>query len=318
METGKGSVVNLLVTGGELKVGEFIVAGGAYGKVRTMLDWRGKPKGKAGPSTPVVVTGFKDLPKFGDKFVEVDDEKMARKMATINANAVAGEVADTNVTSVDLLRMMSSADNAKVFNVIVKGDVLGSVTSVIDNLKMIDTGGEVVLNIVASGVGDVSENDVYMAVGENTVIYGFNVDVPAGPKRIATRDGVAVRTFKVIYELLDDAKLEMEKLLPEEVVETEMGEMKVLGVFRTERNEVIAGGEVLTGVVKAGMLVRAVHEKAVIGEGEVESVQKEKMDVKELAAGETGGLRLKTKGKVSLAVGDRLKFFTVEVRQKKL
>ncbi len=283
-----------------------------------MLDWRGRPKGKAGPSTPAVVTGFKELPKFGDKFLEVADEKMARKMAALNANAEAGGAASANVTSGDLLRMMSSADNAQTFNVIVKGDVQGSVTSVVDNLKMIDTKGEVVLNVVASGVGDVSENDVYMAVGENTVIYGFNVGIPAGVEKIASRDGVAVRTYKVIYELLDDAKHEMEKLLPEEVVETEVGEMKVLGVFRTERNEVIAGGEVLTGKVVAGAKLRAVHEKAVIGEGEVVSVQKEKMDVKELVAGETGGLQIKTEHKVALAVGDRLKFFTRETKQKKL
>ena len=136
METGKGCVVNLLVTGGELKVGEFLVAGKAWGKVRTMLDWRGKPKGKAGPSTPVVVTGFKELPKFGDKFDEVGDEKMARKTALLNAQAESGEMASANVTSADLLRMMNVADNAKVFNVIIKGDVLGSVTSVVDSLKM--------------------------------------------------------------------------------------------------------------------------------------------------------------------------------------
>ena len=318
METGKGATVNLLVTGGELKVGEFIVAGGVYAKIRTMLDWKGRPKGKAGPSTPVIVTGFKDLPKFGDRFIEVADEKLARKMAVLNANNEAGDGASSNVTSVDLLRMMSSADNAKMFNVIVKGDVQGSVTSVIDNLKMIDTGGEVVLNIVASGVGDVTENDVYMAVGENTVIYGFNVGMSVGVEKIAGRDGVSVKTFKVIYELLDDAKSEMEKLMPDKVTETEMGEMKVLGVFRTERNEVVAGGEILTGSVKPGMKLRALHEKVAIGEGEVESVQKEKMDVKELVSGETGGLRIKTERKMGLVVGDRLKFFVRETSRKKL
>ena len=318
METGKGSVVNLLVTGGELKTGEFVVAGAAYGKIRTMLDWQGKPKGKATPSTPVTVTGFKELPNFGDRFIEVKDEKTARKMALLNAQAIADETASANVTSTDLLRMMNTADNSKVFNVIVKGDVLGSVTSVVDSLKMIDTHGEITLNIVSSGVGDINENDVYLSAGDNTVIYGFNVSVPINISKMAARDNVPIRTYKVIYELLDDAKHEMEKLLDAEVVETDTGEMKVLGVFRTERTSVIAGGEVLKGDVKPGYFARVVRDKKYLGEAEIVSTQKEKIDVKELVAGETGGLALKTASKIDLAVNDRLKFFTREVKKRTL
>ena len=318
METGKGSVVNLLVTGGELKTGEFIVAGSTYGKIRTMLDWQGKPKGKATPSTPVTVTGFKELPSFGDRFVEVKDEKTARKMALLNAQAAADETASANVTSTDLLRMMNTADNSKVFNVIVKGDVLGSVTSVVDSLKMIDTHGEITLNIVSTGVGDINENDVYMAAGDRTVIYGFNVSVPVNISKMAARDNVEVRTYKVIYELLDDAKHEMENLLDAEIIEEDKGEMKVLGVFRTEKTSIIAGGEVLSGDVKPGYLARVVRDKRYIGEVEVTSTQKEKMDVKELVAGETGGLALKTNQKIELAVNDRLKFFTRETKKRTL
>ena len=318
METGKGSVVNLLVTGGELKTGEFVVAGAAYGKIRTMLDWQGKPKGKATPSTPVTVTGFKELPNFGDRFIEVKDEKTARKMALLNAQAIADETASANVTSTDLLRMMNTADNSKVFNVIVKGDVLGSVTSVVDSLKMIDTHGEITLNIVSSGVGDINENDVYLSAGDHTVIYGFNVSVPINISKMAARDNVPIRTYKVIYELLDDAKHEMEKLLDAEVVETDTGEMKVLGVFRTERTSVIAGGEVLKGDVKPGYFARVVRDKKYLGEAEIVSTQKEKIDVKELVAGETGGLALKTTSKIDLAVNDRLKFFTREVKKRTL
>ncbi len=318
METGKGSVVNLLVTGGELKTGEFIVAGNTYAKIRTMVDFKGKPKGKATPSTPVTVTGFKELPDFGDKFVEVADEKTARKMALLNANAASDAAASANVTSTDLLRMMNTADNSKVFNVLIKGDVLGSVTSVVDSLKMIDTKGEVTLNIVATGVGDVTENDVYMATGENTVIYGFNVTVPTNIAKMAARDGVPIKCYKVIYELLDDAKHEMENLLDAEVVEEEMGEMKVEGVFRTEKTSIIAGGEMLRGKVKAGMLARAMRGKEELGEVEVTSVQKEKMDVPELTEKEIGGLALKTEHKINLQIGDRLKFFTREMRKKTL
>ncbi|MBR3328986.1 translation initiation factor IF-2 [Candidatus Saccharibacteria bacterium] len=318
METGKGSVVNLLVTGGELKTGEFIVAGSTYGKVRTMLDWQGKPKGKATPSTPVTITGFKELPNFGDKFIEVKDEKTARKMALLNAQAAADESASANVTSSDLLRMMNVADNSKVFNVIIKGDVLGSVTSVVDSLKLIDTHGEITLNIVSTGVGDINENDVYMAADENTIVYGFNVSVPINISKMAARDGVKIRTYKVIYELLDDAKHEMENLLDAEIIEEDKGEMKVLGVFRTEKTSIIAGGEVLKGEVKPTYLARIVRDKKYLGEAEVTSVQKEKIDVKELIAGETGGLAMKTTTKIDLQINDRLKFFTRETKKRTL
>ena len=318
MEVGKGSVVNLLVTGGELKVGEFIVAGNAYGKIRTMLDFRAKPKGKATPSTPVTVTGFKELPNFGDRFIEVSDEKTARKMALLNAQASADESMSSNVTSTDLLRMMNTADNSKVFNVIIKGDVLGSVTSVVDSLKMIDTNGEITLNIVATGVGDITENDVYMAEGGETVIYGFNVSVPTNISKMAARDGVSIRTYRVIYELLDDAKGEMEKLLPAEIVETETGEMKIKGVFRTEKTAIIAGGEVLKGEVKPQYLAKVMHGKEEIGEVEVESVQREKIKVESLVEGETGGIALKLEKKLTLEIGDRLKFFMREVKKRKL
>lgn len=318
MEVGKGSVVNLLVTGGELKTGEFIVAGSTYAKVRTMVDFRGKPKGKATPSTPVTVTGFKELPNFGDRFIEVKDEKTARKMAFLNANSAADASASANVTSSDLLRMMNTADNSKVFNVLIKGDVLGSVTSVVDSLKMIDTKGEITLNIVATGVGDITENDVYMATGENTVIYGFNVTVPTNIAKMAARDGVQIKCYKVIYELLDDAKSSMEELLDAEIIETETGEMKVEGVFRTEKTSIIAGGEMLKGKVAAGMLARVMHGKEDLGEVEVSSVQKEKIDVAELVSGEIGGLALKTEHKINLTIGDRLKFFTREKKKRTL
>ena len=318
METGKGSVVNLLVTGGELKTGEFIVAGNTYAKVRTMLDWQGRPRGKATPSTPVTVTGFKELPSFGDRFEEAKDEKTARKMALLNAQAASDESASTNVTSSDLLRMMSTADNSKVFNVIVKGDVLGSVTSVVDSLKLIDTGGEITLNIVHTGVGDISENDVYMAAGDNTVIYGFNVNVPINISKMAARDGVPVRIYKVIYELIDDAKREMENLLEAEIVEEDKGTMKIKGVFRTEKTSIIAGGEVLDGDVKAGYLARVIQGKKQIGEAEVISVQMEKNKVDNLVAGETGGLALKTTSKIDLQIGDRLEFFTRESKKRTL
>lgn len=316
MEVGKGSVVNLLVTGGELKVGEFIVAGRTYGKVRTMLGWDGKPKSKATPSTPVVVTGFKELPNFGDKFEEVADEKTARKLALLNAQAENEESASANVTSSDLLRMMTTSDNTKVFNVLVKGDVQGSVTSVVDSLRLIDTNGEITLNIVSTGVGAVSENDIYMASGSRTVIYGFNVTVPNAIAKMAERNGVPVRVYRVIYELLDDAKREMEKMLDAEVVETETGKMTIKGVFRTEKTEIIAGGEVKEGKVAPGMLGRVYRKKELLGEVEVISVQEGKITVPTLSQGEIGGISLKTTKKIQLELEDRIEFFVREYKKK--
>ncbi len=318
MEVGKGSVVNLLVTGGELKTGEFIVAGKTYAKVRTMVDWKGKPKGKATPSTPVIVTGFKELPNFGDKFEEVSDEKTARKMALLNAQAEANDSANTNVTATDMLRMMNVADNTKTFNVIVKGDVAGSVTSVVDSLRLIDTQGEITLNIVSTGVGAISENDIYMASGGKTVIYGFNVTVPNAIAKMAERNGVPVRVFRVIYELLDDAKRNMEEMLDAEVTETDTGELEVKGVFRTEKTEIITGGQVRKGRVAPGMLGRAYRKKDLLGEFEVSSTQEGKINVPSLAEGEIGGLSLKTTKKIQLEIGDTLKFFVREYKKKKI
>lgn len=318
METGKGSVVNLLVTGGVLKTGEFVVAGKAFGKVRTMLNWQGKPLGKASPSVPVTVTGFKELPNFGERFVEAENEKAARKMALLNSQAMASETAATNVTATDLLRMMNVADNTKAFNVIVKGDVLGSVTSVVDSLKLIDTKGEITLNVIATGVGDVTENDVYLAAGDGTVIYGFNISVPTNIAKLAARNGVDIRNFKVIYRLLDDAKHSMEQLLDKEVVETEVGEMKLKGVFRTEKTYVIAGGEMLKGRVEPGDVARALRGKEVLGEATVESIEKEHVEAKELVEKEVGGLKLNTERKLALEVGDRLVFIKREIKQKTL
>ena len=144
------------------------------------------------------------------------------------------------------------------------------------------------------------------------------MEIPTNIAKMAARDKVAVKRYKVIYELLDDAKAEMAKLLDAEVVEEETGEMKIKGVFRTEPSAIIAGGEILNGRVSAGMLGRVMHEKEQIGEIEVESVQREKIAANELVAGETGGIAFKLSKRLTIEVGDRVEFFTRELKQKKL
>lgn len=318
METGRGAVVGLLVEQGLLKPSSFLVAGTAYGKVRTLLDFAGKPIRQAGPSTPVTITGFKELPQFGDSFEVFKSEKEARVRIAEARVEQERERASTNVTSADLLKLMTQQHEAEDFNVIVKADVQGSLTSVVDSLKLIETSGQVSLHIVGSGVGNITENDVRLAADGKTVIYGFNVDLPPAVKQLATRERSEVRLYRVIYELLDDAKASMEKLLAPEVVETEIGTLTIKGVFRTLKDQVIAGGEVTSGKISSGLLVRAKRGDEILGEAELTSVQREKQEAKEVFEGEMCGLSLKTERKLLLEEGDRLEFFTRELVQRTL
>lgn len=318
METGRGSVVGLLVEHGKLHPGNFLVAGTAYGKVRTLLDFKGKALKEAGPSTPVTVTGFKDLPQFGDTFNLYKTEKEARQATVANRLEREREAASTNVTSADMLKMMSQKQDAEEFNVIVKADVQGSLTSVMDSLRLIDTGGAVTLRIVGSGVGNITENDVHLAATEGTVIYGFSVELPPAVKRQAARDKVEVRLYKVIYELLDNARASMEALLAPEVVETEVGALTIKGIFRTLKDEVICGGEVTSGKITPGLLVRAKRGDELLAEVEVTKVQRQQSEVKEVFEGEMCGLSLKTTKKLQLEEGDKLEFFTRELVKRTL
>lgn len=318
METGRGSVVGLLVEQGELKPGAFLVAGTAYGKIRTLLDFKGKPIKSAGPATPVTITGFKELPQFGDVFNIVKNEKEARQ-ATQHARIEREKnAASTNVTSADMLKMMTQKHESQDVNVIVKADVQGSLTSVIDSLRLVDTGGEITLRVIGSGVGNISESDVRLAADGNTIIYGFNVELPPAVKRLAMRDKVQVRIFKVIYELLDDARSSMEAMLAPEVVETEIGKLTIKGVFRTLKDEVIAGGEVTTGKVMPDVLARVKRGDEQLAEVEVTKVQRQQQEAKEVFEGEMCGLSLKTAKKLELQEGDTLEFFSRELVKRTL
>lgn len=317
MEVGRGSVVGLLVEQGLLKPSSFLVAGTSYGKVRTLLNFAGKPIKQAGPSTPVTVTGFKELPQFGDSFEVVKNERDARARAAEARLEQERNAASTNVTSADLLKLMKQKHEVQDFNVIVKADVQGSLTSVMDSLRLIETNDEVTVNIVASGVGNISENDIRLA-GSGTIIYGFNVDLPPAVKRLAAREKVEVRIYRIIYELLEDARSSMEALLAPEVVETEIGILAVKGVFRTLKDQLILGGEVMTGKVQSGLLVRIKHGDEQIGEAEVTSVQRQQQEAKEVFEGELCGVSLKTTKKILAEEGDTLEFFTRETVKRTL
>lgn len=318
METGRGAVVGLLVEHGQLKPGQYLVAGTTYGRIRTLQNFRGETIKQAGPSTPVNVTGFKELPQFGDVFHLAKNEKDARTRAASARLEQEKMAATTNVTGADILKLMNQKHDAEDFNVVVKADVQGSLTSVVDSLKLIETNGEVNLQVIGTGVGNITEKDVHLATGANNVIYGFNVDLPPSVKRLAAREKTEVRLYKVIYELLDDARRSMENLLAPEVVETEVGKLKIKGIFRTLRDEVIAGGEVLSGKATADVLARVMRKKEQIAEVEVTSVQRQQQEAKEVFEGEMCGLSLKTTKKLNLEEGDELEFFTRELVKKTL
>lgn len=318
MEVGRGPVVGLLVMQGVLKPSHFLVAGTAYGKVRTLLDFVGKTLKQAGPATPVTVTGFKELPKFGDTFEIVKSEKEARQQVSIARIESEKNAASTNITGSDLLKMMNRQHESQDLNVIVKADVQGSLTSVVNSLKIIDTQGEISLRIIGSGVGNISENDIRLAANRETIVYGFNVDISPAVKRLAARDHVQVRIFSVIYQLLDDARESMELLLAPEVVETQIGAMTIKGIFRTLKDEVIAGGEVTRGKITAGVLARVIRNKENIMEVEVVGVQRQQQEAKEVFEGEMCGISLKTTKKILLEEGDKLELFTRELVRRTL
>jgi len=318
MEIGRGPVVRLLIMQGVLKPSHFLVAGMTYGKVRTMQDFQSKTLKEAGPSTPVTITGFKELPQFGDSFSIVKSEKEARQRVAAAKLESERNAASTNITGADLLKMMNQKRESQEMKVIVKADVQGSLASVIDSLRVIDTQGEISLRIIGSGVGNISENDIRLAADEDTIIYGFNVELPPAVKRLAARDHVQIRIFDVIYKLLDDARETMESLLAPEVVETEVGKMTIKGVFRSLKDEVIAGGEVTSGKAMAGTIAKVIHDGELVMEVEVVKVQRQQQEAKEVFEGEMCGISLKTPKKLALQEGDKLELFTRELVKRTL
>ena len=318
METGRGPVVGLLVEQGILKPGQFIVAGISYGKARTLSDFMNRPIKQAGPSTPVVITGLKELPQFGDNFMVVKSEKEARLIVAKAKVENEKNATTTNVTGADMLKMMTQQHESQELNVVVKADVQGSVTSVVDSLKLIDTGGEITLRVVSSGVGNISENDVRLASDGKTIIYGFNVSLPPAVKQLTLRDKVQVRMFKVIYELIEDARLSMEEMLAPEIVEHEVGALVIKGVFRTLKGMVIAGGQVTRGKITVGLFARVMRGKENIAEVQITSLQREKQESKEVFEGDMCGMNLKTNSKLLIEEGDNLEFFTREVVKRTL
>ena len=251
------------------------------------------------------------MPEFGDEFVVVPSEKEARALAAERGGARAQNGSSHGITSGELLRIINRNNETSELNIVVKADVQGSLTSVIDSLKALDT-QEVAIRIVGSGIGHISESDVYMASTSHAVIYGFNVSIQNNVKQLAAREKVDVRLFNIIYELIDDARQELGHLLAPEVVETELGRLVVKGVFKTTKTDVICGGDVTKGKLEVPALARVYRGDEVLGEVEVTNLRRGPADAKEIFEGESCGLSFKTKHKIDLEIGDRIELFRRE------
>jgi len=312
MEQGRGPIANALIEEGTLRVGDFVVAGTTYAKVRVLQDSADKSIKEATPSTPVVITGFKTLPEFGDEFHVVKNEKEARaqsEQAGINQKASSG---NGGMSSSELIRIINRNNQMQNLNIIVRADVQGSLTSVIDSLKALDT-DEVAVHVVSSGVGAVTENDLHLAHTSNSVIYGFNVQVPANIKRLASRDKVNIKLYNVIYELIDDVKTALSGMLAPEVVENDLGRLVVRGIFKTTKTEVICGGEVTKGKWVVPSLARVMRDGESLGEVEITNLKRGPQDAKEVFEGEMCGLSFKTASRIELQEGDHIELFTREL-----
>ncbi len=318
LDKGLGRVAVALIEQGALQAGDSVQVGATYGKVRSVQNTSGEILPKAGPSMPVIITGLKDLPEFGDEFIEYPTEKAAREAAAAVARQRAAGGRATASTGSELLRVISRTTKLSELNILLKADVQGSLTSAADSLKTLDT-EEVAVRIVSSGVGVISESDIHAAATSGAIIYGFNVSMPTHIKQLASRDKVSVRLYNVIYELIEDVKQRLEALLAPEVVETELGRLLVKGVFKTTKSETIGGGEVTKGRLAIPALARVFREKELLAEDlEVTNLKSGPTDVKEVLEGNMCGISLKTEEKLNLAEGDRIELYTRETKARTL
>ncbi len=310
MVQGRGPVAVALVESGTLSKGDFVVAGGTYAKVRNLETTSGStPLAKAGPSTPAMLTGFKTLPEFGDEFTVVKTEKEARAVAGAYAIDRSKAHASSDMSGSELIRIINRANKVNELNIIIKADVQGSLTSVIDSLKTLDT-DEVAIRIVGSGVGVITEKDAHLAATSNAIIYGFNVQAPSNIKQLANRDRVSIRMFSIIYELIDDAKAELTKLLPPEIIRTDLGRLNVKGIFKITKTEVICGGEVTKGKLVSPALATVTRGGEKIADVEITGLKRGPQEAKEVFEGDMCGVSFKSTSRVDLHEEDRIEFYT--------
>lgn len=234
------------------------------------------------------------------------------------AQSRRAENQSSNMSGQELLRIINRSNELQELNIIVKADVQGSLTSVIDSLKTL-ANEEVAVRIVGSGIGVVNENDIHMAATSKAIIYGFHVSLPPSIRQLALRDKVSVRLYSVIYELIDDVKLELETMLSPEVIETELGSLEVKGIFKITKTEVICGGEVKSGKLSLPAMASVTRgEEKIADDLEVIGLKRGPQEAKEVVAGEMCGLSFSSKSRVEVQEGDVIKFYNREAKARSL
>jgi translation initiation factor IF-2 len=282
----------VLVQKGSLEVGDALIAGTAYCRIRAMQDENGQSVEHAGPSKPVQILGWSHVPSAGDDFREVEDEREARHIAEEREakSRQAELVTARRATLQDLLRR-TGADVVTELNIIVKADVQGSVQALEDSLLKLPQ-DEVRVNIVRAGAGGITENDVTLAMASEAIIVGFNVRPSAGARELAEKEGVDIRTYRVIYDAIDDIKSALSGLLKPEEHERILGEAEVRTTFRVPKLGVIAGSYVRSGGIKRNSKARLVRDGVVVYDGKIASLRRFKDDVGEVRDGYECGIGL--------------------------
>ena len=317
LERGRGPVGTVLIQRGTLRVGQVVVAGRAWGRVRALIDDKGEHINAAGPSVPAEVLGFDSAPEAGDQLAVVENEARARELTAYRQRKLRDLKAGGAGTRSSLEQMMSQLGQAgkKEFQLIIKGDVQGSVEAISAALDKLGT-DEVAARIVHAAVGGVTESDVALASASGAAVVGFNVRANAQAKELAERSGVEIRYYNVIYDLVDDVKAAMSGLLAPSLRETFLGNAEILEVFDISKVGKVAGCRVTEGRVERGANVRLIRDNVVIHEGRLSTLKRFKDEVKEVQAGQECGMAFENYQ--DMRKGDVIECFRVEEVQRTL
>jgi translation initiation factor IF-2 len=291
LDPAKGPVASVLIDSGTLYPGDSVVVGSIYGKIKAMTDDRGQKVNRAGPASPVEILGLSAVPNAGDRLEAVESDREARQLAGEREVAAREEKfgAHAGRMSLDRLFGLIQQGDVKDLNVIIKGDVQGSVEAVKDALDKLGT-SEVRVNIIRAAVGNIGESDILLASASNAIVVGFNVKADTPARRVAADEGVEIRTYRIIYELIDAITAAMTGLLAPVFQEKGLGRAEVRATFKLPNNNIVAGCYVQDGLIRRGADLRVFRGKEVIYEGEVSSLRHIKENVREMAAGYECGI----------------------------
>ncbi|MBD8066399.1 translation initiation factor IF-2 [Devosia sp. PTR5] len=315
LDKGRGAVATVLVQRGTLRVGDIVVAGTEFARVRALIDDKGAQTKEAGPSVPVEVLGFSGVPSAGDRFSVVENEARAREVTEYRQRAIREKTAGGGATSLEQMMNQLKASGISKFPLIIKGDVQGSVEAIVASLNKLST-DEVSAQILFSGVGGITESDVTLASASNAIVIGFNVRANKQANDLATRDGIEIRYYNIIYDLVDDVKNAMSGLLAPERRETFIGYAKILEVFQITKVGKVAGCQVTEGIVERGAGVRLLRDDVVIHEGKLKTLKRFKDEVKEVQTGQECGMAFENYE--DIRAGDVIECFRVETVQRTL